>query len=83
MYQQRRWARNAEEQETANRQTASLAGVAITLLLLVLGLFLVRALHQAGGDRGLPDGRAQQLRPACAHPALTVPTASPLETMHA
>ena len=40
-----RWARDAEEQETANRQTASLAGVAVTLLLLVLGLFLVRALN--------------------------------------
>ncbi len=45
MYQQGRWARDTEEQETANRQTASLAGVAVTLLLLVLGLFLVRALH--------------------------------------
>jgi len=45
MFQQRRWAQDVEEQETANRQTASLAGVAITLLLLVLGLFLVRALQ--------------------------------------
>lgn len=45
MYQQRRWTRQTEEQEAANRQTASLAGVAITLLLLVLGLFLVRELH--------------------------------------
>ena len=35
----------AEAQEEANRQTASLAGVAITLLLLVLGLLLVRELH--------------------------------------
>ena len=35
----------AVEQEAADRQTASLAGVAITLLLLVLGLFLVRELH--------------------------------------
>lgn len=45
MFQERRWARDAEEQEIADRQTASLAGVAITLLLLVLGLFLVRELH--------------------------------------
>lgn len=45
MYQQNRWQRRAEEQEAANRQTASLAGVAITLLLLVFGLFLVRELH--------------------------------------
>ena len=34
-----------EDQETADRQTASLAGVAITLLLLVVGLFLVHELH--------------------------------------
>ena len=46
MHQQRRWARNAEDQAAANRQTASLAGVAVTLLLLVVGLFLVRALHR-------------------------------------
>ena len=34
-----------EDEEAANRQTASLAGVAITLVLLVLGLFLVRQLQ--------------------------------------
>ena len=34
-----------EDQEAADRQTASLAGVAITLLLLVVGLFLVHELH--------------------------------------
>lgn len=34
-----------EDQEAADRQTASLAGVAVTLLLLVVGLFLVRELH--------------------------------------
>lgn len=34
-----------EDQEAADRQTASLAGVAITLLLLVIGLFLVHELH--------------------------------------
>lgn len=44
MQQQRRWLLEADE-EAANRQTASLAGVAITLLLLVIGLFLVRELH--------------------------------------
>ena len=59
MFQQRRWARDVEEQETANRQTASLAGVAITLLLLVLGLFLVRALHtQAAIEDCLMAGRS-------------------------
>ena len=34
-----------EDREAADRQTASLAGVAITLLLLVVGLFLVHELH--------------------------------------
>ena len=33
------------DDEAANRQTASLCAVAITLLLLVVGLFLVRELH--------------------------------------
>lgn len=47
MYQERRWQRQSEEQEAADRQTASLAGVAITLLLLVIGLFLIRELHAA------------------------------------
>ena len=45
MYQRRPWLSEEEAQEEANRQTASLAGVAITLLLLVLGVFLVHALH--------------------------------------
>ena len=47
MQQQRHWIVD-EDEETANRQTASLGGVAITLLLLVLGLFLVRELHAKG-----------------------------------
>jgi hypothetical protein len=34
-----------EDEEAANRQTVSLAGVAITVLLVVLGLFLVRQLQ--------------------------------------
>ena len=34
-----------DDDEAANRQTASLAGVAITLLLLVAGVFLVHELH--------------------------------------
>ena len=45
MYQRRPWLSEEEAQEEANRHTASLAGVAITLLLLVLGVFLVHALH--------------------------------------
>lgn len=34
-----------DQQEAANRQTASLAGLAVALLLVVLGLFLVRQLQ--------------------------------------
>jgi hypothetical protein len=45
MATRRRWLDEAEAEEEANRQTASLAGIAITLLLLVIGLFLIRELH--------------------------------------
>ncbi len=45
MYQRRPWLSDDEAQGEANRQTASLAGIAITLLLLVIGVFLVRELH--------------------------------------
>lgn len=48
MLHRRPTPRDADETDDANRQTASLAGVAVTLLLLVLGLFLVRALHARG-----------------------------------
>ena len=44
MQQERSWIVE-EDEEAANRQTASLGGVAITLLLLVVGLFLVHELH--------------------------------------
>lgn len=44
MQQQHSWLDDSEAAD-ADRQTASLAGVAITLLLLVIGLFLVRTLH--------------------------------------
>jgi hypothetical protein len=43
MQQQHAWLTDDDE-EAADRQTASLAGVAITLVLLVIGLFLVREL---------------------------------------
>jgi hypothetical protein len=36
---------DSDEAEAANRQTASLAGVAVTLLLLIIGLFLVQELR--------------------------------------
>ena len=47
MQQDRPWQID-EDDEAASRQTASLAGVAVTLLLLVVGLFLVRELHAKG-----------------------------------
>ncbi len=63
MQQQRPWLVE-EDEEDANRQTASLAGVAITLLLLVVGLFLVHELHaKAVVEDCLMAGRIQ-LRPA-------------------
>ncbi len=45
MMQQRRPWLIEKDEDASDRQTASLAGVAITLLLLVVGLFLVRELH--------------------------------------
>ncbi len=45
MQRERSWIDESDEAADADRQTASLAGVAITLLLLVIGLFLVRTLH--------------------------------------
>ena len=44
MQRQRPWL-GEDDEEAADRQTASLAGVAITLLLLAVGLFLVHELH--------------------------------------
>ncbi len=44
MLRPRPWQDDAEEQREANRQTASLAAVVITLVLLIFGLFLVREL---------------------------------------
>ena len=59
MQQQRPWLVEQDD-EAANRQTASLAGVAITLLLVVVGLFLVRELHaKAAIEDCLMAGRIQ------------------------
>jgi len=44
MQQQRTWLPEDDE-EAADRQTASLAGVAVTLVLLIVGLFLVHELQ--------------------------------------
>lgn len=49
----------ADDEADANRQTASLAGVAVTLLLLVVGLFLIRELHAASAvEDCLMSGRS-------------------------
>jgi hypothetical protein len=37
--------RGDDDQDEADRQTASLAGLAVTLLLVVVGLFLIHQLH--------------------------------------
>jgi hypothetical protein len=42
---QRVWHEPVDDEATANRQTASLGGVAISLFLIVVGLFLVHELH--------------------------------------
>lgn len=59
MQQERPWLIE-EDDEAANRRTASLAGVAVTLLLLAVGLFLVRELHaKAAIEDCLMAGRMQ------------------------
>jgi hypothetical protein len=58
MQQQRTWIPEDDE-EAANRQTASLAGVVVTLVLLVVGLFLVHQLEaKAAIDDCLMSGRS-------------------------
>ena len=37
--------RHSDDAEADDRRTASLSGLAVTLLLIVVGLFLVRSLH--------------------------------------
>ncbi len=52
------WLIDAEDEEAANRQTASLGAVAVVLALLVLGLFLVHALQtKAAVEDCLLSGR--------------------------
>jgi hypothetical protein len=59
MQQDQPWLVEADD-EAANRQTASLAGVAVTLLLLAVGLFLVRELHaKSAVEDCLMAGRIQ------------------------
>jgi len=42
---QRVWPDPFDDDETADRRTASLAGVAVALLLIVVGLFIVQQLY--------------------------------------
>jgi hypothetical protein len=58
MQQHPSWLLDQDDDEAANRQTASLGGVAITLLLLVVGLFLVHELHaEVAAEDCLMSGR--------------------------
>ena len=47
MYRHHHWRDDSATDKTAERQTASLVGVAIILLLLVGGLFLIMQLHKS------------------------------------
>jgi hypothetical protein len=47
LYRHHHWLGDGSDQKTAERQTASLVGVAIILLLLVGGLFLVHQLRKS------------------------------------
>ena len=59
MQQERPWLVE-EDEDAADRQTASLAGVAITLLLLVVGLYLVHQLQtKVAVEDSLMAGRIQ------------------------
>ena len=74
MYQRRPWISDDEAEEEANRQTASLAGVAITLLLLVLGVFLIHQLHsEAQVEDCLLSGRSNCDKLLTPVPAPTIP----------
>jgi hypothetical protein len=47
VYRRHHWEGDDTDDRTAQRQTASLAGIAVILLLLVGGLFLVQQLRSA------------------------------------
>lgn len=47
MYRHNHWSEDESDDKTAQRQTASLAGIVVILLLLVGGLFLVQQLRTA------------------------------------
>lgn len=59
MHRNQRLLDAMDDQDAADRRTASLAGVAVTLLLLVIGLFLVKELRaQARIEDCLMAGRS-------------------------
>jgi hypothetical protein len=47
LYRHRHWPDDRASQQAAERQTASLAGIVVILMLLIGGLFLVRQLRTA------------------------------------
>lgn len=62
MNRARQWIDTEDDETGANRQTASLAGLAIALFLVVVGLFLIRTLHRQcmEQDCGLQGGTSCQ-----------------------
>lgn len=50
------WGHREADDAAANRQTASLGGLAISLLLVVIGVFLMRELHAIDTVRSQPGG---------------------------
>jgi hypothetical protein len=58
MHRHRPWQDESDDLEAENRQTASLAGVVVTLVLLIVGLFLVQELRvKAAIEDCLMSGR--------------------------
>jgi hypothetical protein len=58
MYRHHAWQDESEDVEAENRRTASLAGIAVTLVLLIVGLFLIQELRlKAAVEDCLLSGR--------------------------
>lgn len=69
MYVHRPLPEESVRDKVAARQTAGLAGIAVTLLLLVIGLFLVQQLRSSAAleDCLMAGGRTCDLPGAAAH----------------
>jgi hypothetical protein len=59
MQHERTWLPEEEDEDAADRQTASLAGVVVTLVLMIVGLFLIHQLEaKAAIEDCLMSGRS-------------------------